>query len=153
MSKAEAMQRLYTEYERAGHTGPFTTVELAQWAITNRKWTPRPADLVKSCARDFAAALRQEYIRDSEGRKVRAKHATRTRQGVLWEDINTITRKRMELSLHQRRSQIVHDCYQLKTDAEFYNRLHGEEPPIQLVLDFRDDVAELDLAHHEDVAA
>ena len=43
----------------------------------------------------------------------------------------------------QRRDQIIGDNLQLRTDVDVYNDLnHGKRPPIQLVLDYTDDVAE-----------
>lgn len=39
------------------------------------------------------------------------------------------------------------DCYQLSIDADHYNSIHKDEPPIQPVLNFEDDVAELKVAN------
>jgi hypothetical protein len=36
----------------------------------------------------------------------------------------------------------VGDCRQLKNDADSYNDNHPDEKPIQIMLDFNDDVAE-----------
>ena len=46
-------------------------------------------------------------------------------------------------SFAQRRSQIVGDCLQLKTDADVYNDKRDPAQPIQVPLDFSLDVAEL----------
>ena len=51
-----------------------------------------------------------------------------------------------DLAFQQRRAQIIGDCRQLKTDVDSYNDAHADEPPIQLVLDFTRDVAELEVA-------
>lgn len=48
----------------------------------------------------------------------------------------------MERAFGQRRKQIVGDCVQLRTDVDVYNDKHVGEAPINLVLDFTDDVAE-----------
>ena len=48
----------------------------------------------------------------------------------------------MEVAFTQRREQIVGDCHQLKTDVDVYNDMKKEKPPIQLELNFTDDVAE-----------
>ncbi len=42
----------------------------------------------------------------------------------------------------QRREQIVGDCVQLAVDVEVYNDMNKDQPPIQMLLDFRDDVEE-----------
>ncbi len=48
----------------------------------------------------------------------------------------------MEKAFAQRRRQIVGDSYQLRLDVDHYNDSHPEEPKIQLILDFTDDVEE-----------
>jgi hypothetical protein len=92
--------------------------------------------------------MREEYITDPQGRTVRAKHAARTgregEQGVFWADIRTPPRQHMEIAFQQRRQQIVGDCRQLKIDADSYNENSNPGSPIQLVFDFRDDLAELE---------
>jgi hypothetical protein len=44
-----------------------------------------------------------------------------------------------------RRQQIVGDCHQLKIDVDVYNDQNATVEPIQLVLDFTNDVAELEM--------
>jgi len=52
----------------------------------------------------------------------------------------TITWKRLSLS---RRELIVGENFQLKVDIDVYNEMNaGKQPAIQLVLDYKDDVAE-----------
>jgi hypothetical protein len=48
----------------------------------------------------------------------------------------------MQKAFAQQREQIIGDCTQLKTDVDVYNTMNKDEPPIQLVFDFTDDVAE-----------
>jgi hypothetical protein len=48
----------------------------------------------------------------------------------------------MQKAFIQRRQQIVGDCVQLATDVEAYNAMNFDQPAIQMVLDFRDDVEE-----------
>jgi len=48
----------------------------------------------------------------------------------------------MHVALQQRRSQIVGDCKQLKTDTDSYNENENAGEPIQMVLDFTRDVEE-----------
>lgn len=49
--------------------------------------------------------------------------------------------------------QIVGDCVQLKTDVDVYNGRNPDKEPIQLVLDFTDDVAEIEAADGLDAVA
>jgi len=59
----------------------------------------------------------------------------------------------MQKAFAQRRGQIVGDCHQLRLDVDHYNDIKPDEAPINLVLDFRDDVEEmLILAGIEDAA-
>ena len=48
-------------------------------------------------------------------------------------------------SSKERRS-IASDCYALLMKVEHYNEAHADEEPIQLILDFEDDVAEMKIA-------
>jgi hypothetical protein len=49
----------------------------------------------------------------------------------------------MQKAFIQRRAQIVDDCVQLATDVDAYNDMNAvEQPPIPMLFDFRDDVAE-----------
>lgn len=50
----------------------------------------------------------------------------------------------MRISVAQRRNAIVYDCRQVSNDVQFFNDIHPEIEPIQLVLDFTRDVEEID---------
>src|SRR6186997_2423178 len=98
---------------------------------------------------DMGRALREEYHRDAQGRRVRSKHVVRGEgeTGYLWADIHTTPRDHMVVAFDQRRDQIIADCAQLKADIDSYNdnqNLAGD--PIQLKLDFTRDVHEYELA-------
>ena len=144
----EQLQRIFRMYVEAGGSTPTTMEDVAKWAINENLWKPRPSDILRRCASDLAAALRQEYFTDQYGRRVRAKHAARMErkgeQFVFWDDIRTAPRKHMEVAFKQRREQIVSDCRQLKTDADSSNNAHPEEPRIQMIFDFRRDLEELE---------
>ena len=51
----------------------------------------------------------------------------------------------MEVAFQQRRQQIVGDCRQLKTDVDSYNENGDLSQPIQMIFDFTEDLAELEL--------
>ncbi len=92
--------------------------------------------------------MREEYIKDPQGRSVRLKHAARVlvegKQTVFWDDIRTAPRTHMEIAFQQRRQQIVGDCRQLKADVDSYNENAKVHPPIQMVFNFTEDLAELE---------
>ena len=147
MNYSEQMQEIWKQYESSGMPVPATKHDVAEWAINNGLWKPRPIDIVSQCADDLAKALREEYRTGSNGQRVRTKHAVRLtqngRQMHFWADIDTAPRQHMVRAFAQRRKQVVGDCYQLKTDVDYYNQKNGDIRPIQVVLDFTDDVAEL----------
>lgn len=101
--------------------------------------------------------MREEYITDPQGRKVRTMHVARElRNGELvglWDDIRTAPRPHMAIAFQQRRTQIVGDCRQLKTDVDSYSENGNDGKPIPLVLDFTWDVEELEAVDGRDEAA
>jgi hypothetical protein len=147
-SYVKQCQTLVKEYQLAGGRWPARKIDIAEWALANRKWDiPRESKL-RVCAEDLASAMGQEYITDETGRRVRLKHVARMRvdglQGSFWGDIRTMEPEHMRLSVAYRRKGIVAECRQLSNDVAFYNRQHPEIEPIQLVLDFARDVRESD---------
>jgi hypothetical protein len=102
----------------------------------------------------MANALRQDKRIDEEGRTYRAKLSVRTSIGgtqlSLWADADLAHRSFVERSVHQQRRQIAGDCYQLKQNVDHFNFARGDGNPIQLVLDFTDDVTELEASQGSD---
>ena len=146
---AQRMQSIANRYF-AESGRPATTDEIAAWAITNDLWRPHPAAIRRQCAEEIARAMREEYITDSQGRRVRAKHAARIKEGekqqTFWADIRTATRRHMQIAFQQRRQQIVGDCRQLKWDIESFNQTRSPDRPIQMAWDFTPDLAEEEAA-------
>jgi len=95
--------------------------------------------------------MREEYVTDPQGRRVRAKHVAIIEQNgeqmAFWADIRNAPREHMQLSFQQRRHQIVGDCRQLKADVDSFNDNSTKEEPINMVFDFTLDLAELELAN------
>ncbi|MGH2460894.1 MAG: hypothetical protein ACRDIY_18720 [Chloroflexota bacterium] len=145
----EQMQRLVEDYRLSSQPWPAAARAIARWAIDNKRWSPRLSDYADRLAEDMARAMREEYIEDPSGRKVRAKHAARAgdapRQIPLWDDIRTAPREHMQVAFRQQREQIVGDCYQLKIDVDYYNETRRPSVPIQLHLDFTRDVREREI--------
>lgn len=148
MTYNEQLQRIVNKYIEAGEVWPATTHEIATWAIRNRHWEAYRTTMIDVCAEHIARAMREEYIRDPQGRIVRAKHAARTerdgKQLVLWADIRTASREHMAIAFQQRRQQIVGDCRQLKADVDSYNDNKNPGEPIQMIFDFTSDIAEIE---------
>ncbi len=150
----EQLQNIFDRYTSEVEPGPVTLDTVASWAVTQGLFAPAPRDVVKLCRDALADSLRQEKRTDSEGRKYRAKHSVREYVGgvqlSLWADIDTAPRAFMAKSFGQRRKSIVDDCFQIKQDVDHFNDLHRSEPPIQMILSFIDDVAELEAAQREE---
>ena len=150
-SLTEQLQRLVGQYREAGMPWPATKQEIAAWAIAQGLWKPAPASLVKQLGDQIGQAMREEYHIDPQGRSVRSKHAARLPQeGVQvsfkWDDIRTADHTFMHVAFQHRRHAIVGDCKQLKADVDSYNENRQPSKPVQLILDFTQDVAEQEAA-------
>jgi hypothetical protein len=144
----EAIQQMVRRYQAAGQPWPTTAREIAEWAIRTKHWAPHPSTIVSQCADQIARALREEYITDPQGRRIRAKHVARVPRGgeqmSMWDDIRHAPPNFMATALQQRRQQILGDCQQLKADADSYNDNWNSGAPVQLVFDFTADLEELE---------
>ena len=142
------LQTIVKEYQRSGQEWPASTADIAEWAVRNNKYDLRTPTIERVVRRELAKAMREEYITDQKGRRVRAKHPAKIKRGretlMLWDDIRTASRNHMEMSFTHRRNHIVSECRQVKTDVDSYNDTHPKEEPIQMILDFTYDVEELE---------
>lgn len=148
-SYSNAMLDIVYRYLGDGGTEPINLDALARYAINNGLWKKHRSALVQLCKRDFSRAFREQFHTDAQGRQVRTYHATKsysggTEQHVFWADLRTAPPEHVELAFQQRRSQIVGDCRQLKVDVDSYNEYNSHGGYYQLLLDFTDDVAELE---------
>ena len=145
-SYIEHLQDIANEFFEETGEGTVSTHDIANWAMSTGRWEPPNGLISRKCREDFARALRQEYIHDGNNRPIRVKHAARIRrdgqQLTLWADIRQAPRSHMEVAFQQRREQVVGDCCQLDADITYYNSIHDDDKPIQMVFDFTDDVEE-----------
>jgi hypothetical protein len=124
---------------------------VAEWAYKNGLHKPNIRTIVDAIAADISQVFREEYRTDKSGQRYRAMHAVRSRQNGKtmshWADMDDerAPRDHFARSFAQRRQQIVGDCFQLKTDADVYNAKNPLLKPIQIPLDFKYDVEELQL--------
>jgi hypothetical protein len=147
----EQLREIADLYRSSGQPWPATARQIAIWAMNNGHYKTHHAKLVAKAAEEFASAMREDYYTDPQGRRVRALHVARVasrlpdgsrQQRMLWDDIRSASHEFMERAFQLRRRQIVGDCKQLKTDVDSFNENRPEEGPIQLLLDFTNDVAE-----------
>ena len=142
----EQLQRIWHSYEKAHGYVPATARGAVKWGVGEGLIELPEVDPYDRVAEDMAKALREEYGVDERGRRYRKNHAVRiTRAGVqltMWAMLGSAERQHMQKAFVQRREQIVGDCVQLATDVEVYNDMNKNQPPIQMLMDFRDDIEE-----------
>jgi hypothetical protein len=116
MTYVKQMQRLVDEYRLSGLPWPTSAKAIADWAISSGRWELPVAAIRRRCADDIASAMREEYMTDRKGRRVRLLHpAPLSAEGqteMIWDDIRTAGRDHMQVSFQHRRKGIVGDCRQ-----------------------------------------
>ena len=137
---------------------PATARDIALWAL-REGMIERPTEdaLVAKSAEQIAKAMREEFFTDAKRHSVRAKHVAkvgdRGQTRMLWDDIRTGSPEHLAIAFQLRRQQIVGDCKQLKVDVDWFNEYRSPSEPVQLVLDFTDDVREQEMLEMLDEAA
>ena len=142
----EQMQAIFNRYREEVREAPTALDDVYTWASNNGLWKPREESIRAQFKEEMAQALREEYRTNSAGRRYRAKHAVRHmfagKQMSFWGDIDKDPRDYMEIAFQQKRRRVAGELHQLKIDVDHYNEAHPDEAPIQLSLNFEDDVLE-----------
>ncbi|MFA4826604.1 MAG: hypothetical protein WC593_15755 [Methanoregula sp.] len=138
---AQRMYRLYKEKTGIKEVDP---KEVAKFALEHGWTPPKPISILDRVAKEFTQAMRVEMRYDKKTRKpYRANHAVEYKQGhFFWVDIDEAERHHMQKSLISRREQMVGDGYSLTLDADHWNGVNPGEQPINVPMDFREDIAE-----------
>jgi hypothetical protein len=144
------LQEIWHQFEMDREHAPCGTREAVEWAVVAGLLELPILDPYDVLASQMASALREEIRTDSKGRRYRVNHAMRITKGgvqhTLWGVMGYTKHEHMANAFAQRREQIIGDCFQLKTDVDHYNDIRAkDDPSIQLVLDFTDDVAEREI--------
>jgi hypothetical protein len=147
-NKTVQMQRVIRRYmEETGKT-EVDMREVVRFAVNKLGWRPpAPVDPLDRLAKDFTKAAREETRYDGNtGKPYRGYHALSVTHGStqlhLWIDIDEATRPQIHKSLIARREQMVGDGLQLTLDADHWNNIHPDETPIQIPMDFSEDIEE-----------
>jgi len=145
--KKDELQSIWHRYDNEQEHKPSGTREVTEWAVANGFLELPEIDPYDVLAGQMAQALRDEYGTDEKGRRYRLNHAVRiTKSGVqhtFWAVMGFASHEHMEKTFSQRREQIIGDCFQLKVDVDVYNTMNADKKqPVQLILDFTEDVAE-----------
>jgi len=145
-TQAEMFQSLWKEYEEEKDHAPASARVVVEWAVRERGLRLPRVDPRDVLAEQMSRALREEYATDAMGRRYRVNHAIRVMkdgvQTTFWGIMGFAPRGHMQRAFTQRREQVIGDLVQLTIDVEVYNDQNPLEKPIQLVLDFKDDVDE-----------
>lgn len=143
--QTEQLQQLWHLYATEHDHLPAGAREVVAWAVREGKLELPRIDPLDVLADRMSSALREEYATAPNGERYRVNHAIRvTRNGVqmtFWGIMGFAPPDHMHMAFAQRREQIISDCVQLRVDVDVYNNLNPAAP-VQLVLDFTDDVAE-----------
>lgn len=146
LTQTEEFQRLWREYEAEHDHQAASSREVVDWAVRERGLRLPRIDPRDALATQMSRALREEYATDKQGRRYRLNHAMRiTKDGVqltIWGILGYAPHIHMQRAFTQRREQVIGELVQLQTDVEVYTEMTPDEKPIQLILDFTDDVAE-----------
>jgi hypothetical protein len=145
-TKRQEMQYLIRLYREQTGQQSVDMHDVAKFAA-NKGWPlPQPKSALDRLAEQFSTAAREEIRKDEvTGRPYRANLAVTTWQGkqqmTLWTDIDEAPRHIAQKAFVQRREQMVGDGVQLTFDVMHWNRINSTEDPIEMPMDFTDDVA------------
>ena len=148
MTRNERYQALMQLYKTETGSKTIDMEQMADWAIQRGVTLPKPKSARDLLVAQLSDAARAEYRQDPKtGLSYRVNHALRRtrsdgRQYTLWVDIDDATRPQMLWSLSSRRQQMVGDAVHLKIDEMIWNDKHPNDQPIQLVMNFTEDVEE-----------
>ena len=146
MKKKEEMRRIIRLYKEKTGKKEYEMHEVAEFAVKTMGWPlPTPKGPMDQLAELFSKAAREETRKDSvTGHSYRANLAATTWSGgkqlTLWADIDQAPRKFARKSFVQRREQMVGDAVQLTLDLRHWNRVNQNEEPIDMPMDFTEDV-------------
>ena len=142
-TKKVLMQRFARNY-REQH-GDSTTHELAiAWRKIGGQM-PKPRDVIDILAKEFADAEREELAFDEVlGESYNANICYEVFVGdkveTRWTDTDTAGRDKIVKNAALRRNQVVNDLVRASATLMHWNRLHPDEEPVQMELDFGPDV-------------
>lgn len=147
MTRKERNLEIVRRFEKEHQRKPFDLHEVYRFARKHNLW-PEPHDLAeRKFIDEVAKDLREVYIDNGEGDRVRYYHAVvkgNGAQGTLWGNVWDLPQEHLETGFSQRRGQSLGDCRQLKLDIEFVNKVRFSARPIVMSFNFDEDLAEED---------
>lgn len=150
MTQTDQLQHVWHMFQQENGYIPSSGREAVEWGVAQGLCSLPQTDPMDILAKQLSRALREEYATDAKGRRYRVNHAVRVSangvQFTFWGILGFAPHEHMEQAFTQRREQIVGDAFQLKTDVDVYNDMNQDRPPIQLDLNFTEDVQEREVA-------
>jgi len=145
MTKAQQMQAIIKRYREETGKDSVDMHDVAKYAVGMGWPLPKPKTALERLSELFSSAAREEIRRDEiTGKPYRANLAVTTWQGseqmTLWTDIDVAPRHIAHRSFQQRREQMIGDAVQLTFDVMHWNRINEKDNPIDMPMDFTDDV-------------
>lgn len=145
-TKKQEMQSLIKMYREKTGNESVDMHEVVKFAVSKGWPLPKPKGPMALLAEQFSGAAREEVRKDEvTGKPYRANLAVTVWNGkeqmTLWTDIDQAPRHIAHKSFVQRREQMVGDAVQLTFDVMHWNRVNEAAEPINMPLDFEDDVA------------
>lgn len=148
MTRNEQLQALIQLFKTETGKKTVDMEDVADWAMKRGATLPKPKTAKELFMAQLSDAARAEMRQDAQtGLSYRANHALRIRrddgrQYTLWVDLEDATRPQMLWTLSSRRQQMVADGVHMKSDEMIWNNRNPDEMPIQLIMDFTDDIEE-----------
>jgi len=143
-TKQKHMQIIIRDYKEETGKTEVDMKDVALYAVRKGMKLPAPKSPLDRLASEFAKAARDEIKHDTiTGKPYRVNHAIPANYGMqthLWVDIDEAPRHYIHKSLINRREQMIGDGLQLTYDADHWNNIHPDEEPIQIPMDFTDDI-------------
>jgi hypothetical protein len=144
-TKNQRLQNIIKLYRQRTGDDSVDMHQVAKFAAQMGYQLPKPKSGIDRLAEQLSAAAREEVRHDPvTGRPYRANLAvvqwTNGSQLTLWHDIDVAPRRIAHKAFVQRREQMVGDAVQLTLDVSHWNRVHADEEPIVMPLDFAEDV-------------
>lgn len=144
------IERIVEPFRQAHGDGDFSLSDMAAWAIRNRLWSPSMKSQMAVLRGEISEAM-QTAKREYNGMKVRQYHCVQRKLDdgaiqTVWSHIDVATPEFMETSFARRRQGEASRCYQLHSDIVYWNEQKNAGRPVEMLFDFRDDIADRDHA-------
>ena len=145
MSKKSEMQRAIRAWKDETGETQIDMQKVATWWQSKGWPMPQPKSPLEMLAKQLAEAASEQVETDPKtGNPYRRYHAVPQRSGqstfYFYYDIQEASRPIMHKSLTLRREGMIGDGLMLTYDSMYWNSLHPEEEPIQMVMDLGPDI-------------